>query len=308
MKDIVRADNCPWGRQESPERIVAKRDGRVQPIFDSPPLGCPSASSSLLVERFDLDETDWQTHELPEQVLTLFLKPAKLHRRLKDVAVSEIPLAAGHVSFSVREEWESARWNEKISILCVRIPDSALRNAAREYMPNERLEIVPKPQVTDARLTSLMKALEAERLRGYASGRLFLDGIEAAMAALLVSGYSAVSPKPMRATGGLPPHRLRRVLEFMHANIDRPVTLEDLASCVGLSASHFSHQFRTSTGATPHRYLLGLRVERSKDILQNPKLSVLDVAIAAGFQNQQHFATVFRHLVGVSPSTYRSRL
>ena len=208
----------------------------------------------------------------------------------------------------MREQWESARWNEKISILCVRIPDSALRNAAREYMPNERLEIVPKPQVTDARLTSLMKALEAERLRGYASGRLFLDGVEAAMAALLVSGYSTVSPKPGTTTGGLPPHRLRRVLEFMHANIDRPVTLEDLASCAGLSTSHFSHQFRASTGATPHRYLVGLRVERCKDILRNPKLSILEVAIASGFQNQQHFATVFRHLVGVSPSTYRSRL
>jgi AraC family transcriptional regulator len=256
VEDIVRGDSCRWHQQKSFQRIVAKREGRVQPIFDSPPLGCPSPSSSLLVERYDLAETDWQTHELADQVLTLFLKPAKLQRRLKDVAVSEIPLAAGHVSFSVREEWESARWNEKISILCVRIPDSALRNAAREYMPHERLEIVPKPQVTDARLTRLMKALEAERLRGYASGRLFLDGIEAAMAAVLVSGYSAVSPKPITTNGGLPPHRLRRVLEFIHANIDRPLTLEDLASCVGLSTSHFSHQFRASTGTTPYQYVL----------------------------------------------------
>ncbi len=88
----------------------------------------------------------------------------------------------------------------------------------------------------------------------------------------------------------------------MHANIDQQVTLASLAQTAGLSSSHFTHQFRTSTGTTPHQYLLGLRVERCKELLRNNEMSILEIALEAGFQNQQHFATVFRRLVGVSPS------
>jgi len=99
-----------------------------------------------------------------------------------------------------------------------------------------------------------------------------------------------------------------RVLEFMHANLHRQVSLGDLTACAGLSASHFSHQFRASTGASPSRYMLKLRIELSKQLLRNLKLSVLDVALAAGFENQQHFATVFRRIAGIPPSEYRRNL
>jgi len=106
---------------------------------------------------------------------------------------------------------------------------------------------------------------------------------------------------------GLHPWRLRRVVDYMHDNIQGPVTLEDLADCCGLSVSHFSHLFRVSMRISPHQYMLRLRVEHCKELLRKPDLSILEVALAAGFQNQQHFATVFRRFTGMSPSVYRSQ-
>jgi AraC family transcriptional regulator len=104
------------------------------------------------------------------------------------------------------------------------------------------------------------------------------------------------------------PHVLRRVVEFMHANIDKQIDLKDLAGCAGQSLSHFSFQFRASTNQSPHQYMLRLRVERSKELLTDSRLSVLDVGLEVGFRNQQHFATVFRNSVGVPPSVYRTQL
>jgi len=75
-----------------------------------------------------------------------------------------------------------------------------------------------------------------------------------------------------------------------------------------LSVSHFSHLFRISTGTSAHQYMLRLRVEHSQQLLRNRDLSILEVALEAGFQNQQHFATVFRRFLGVSPSAYRSQI
>lgn len=195
-----------------------------------------------------------------------------------------------------------------MSFLCARISDSALEEAARSLVDLDHVELQSTPRADDPRMMSLLYVLEAERELEYSAGRLLLDSVEAAIAVLLVTSHSTTPRKSVFRRGGLPPQRMRRVLEFMHANLHRQVSLGDLASCAGLSASHFSHQFRTSTDASPYRYMLRLRIELSKQLLGNLKFSVLDVALAAGFENQQHFATVFHRIAGIPPSEYRRHL
>jgi AraC family transcriptional regulator len=114
--------------------------------------------------------------------------------------------------------------------------------------------------------------------------------------------------KVSRLRGGLSPWQLSRVMEFMQSKTCERVTLNDLASYAGLSISHFCRQFRKSVGVTPQRCMVKLRIEKSLELLANPKLSILEVALASGFENQQHFATVFRRVAGMTPSTYRSLL
>jgi AraC family transcriptional regulator len=262
----------------------------------------------LLVERLDLEPTSWRSHLLEDQLLQFFMKPAVIGYSPKDAANVKIPVAAGQVLFCPRNEWHNISWDDRISLLSIRIPDSALMEAARERLTDRSLEIVPLRPVTDDRLTHLLFALDAERARGYSAGKLFVDGIETALANILTTCFNTFAPRSIRGKGGMAPHVLRRVVEFMHANIDKPIGLKDLADCAGLSLSHFSFQFRVSTNESPHQYMLRLRVERSKELLTDSRLSVLDVGLEVGFRNQHHFATVFRNSVGVPPSVYRTQL
>lgn len=170
---------------------------------------------------------------------------------------------------------------------------------------NGPLEFLPTPMIVDDRLTNLLYALESERKRGYPAGSLYVDGIELALATMLVRSYSVFPQKSPRTHGGLGSLRIRQTVEFMYANLDRPPTLRALAKCARLSPSQFSAQFRASTGVTPTRYMLRLRIERAKQLLRNSRLSVLEIGMTVGFDNQQHFATVFRRLAGISPSIYR---
>lgn len=289
-------------------RIMSERDGKLRPIFDLDPIGPPSPSPSLLVERFDLDRADWQTHVPDDHLITLFLAPVTMQKTMGAGSVAEMRLARGHVVISRRHVQESARWNEAISILCTRIAGTAVSEAAHEYPADEPPGTAPTSQVIDIRLTNLLYALEAERSTGYLGGRLFLDGLEAAMASLLVkhAGLSRQFSRLYR--GGLAPRLVRRVIEYMQANIDKQLALKDLAACVGLSSSHFAHQFHVSTGRSPHQFMLRLRVEQSKQLLREGDMSVLEVALRTGFQNHGHFATVFRRLVGASPSAFRREL
>jgi AraC family transcriptional regulator len=294
--------------KESAFRILSHREGSVQPMFDAAPIGPLSPSSSLLVERRDHEPTNWQSHFLEDQLFHLFMKPAVIGNSLRDAAFAKIPVAPGQVVFCPRNEWHNIRWGERISVLSVRIPDSALMEAARERLRGRPIEIVPKHVVTDDRLTHLLFALDAERARGYSSGKLFVDCIESALANILLTSFNTFAPRSISGKGGMAPHVLRRVVEFMHANMDKKISLKDLADCADLSLSHFSFQFRASTNQSPHQYMLRLRVERSKELLADSRLSVLDVGLEVGFRNQQHFATVFRNSVGVPPSVYRTQL
>ena len=294
--------------KESAFRILSHREGSVQPMFDAAPIGSLSPSSSLLVERRDLEPTSWQSHFLEDLLFHLFMKPAVIGNSLRDAAIAKIPVAPGQVVFCPRKEWHNIKWGKRISVLSIRIPDSALKEAARERLTERSLEIVPRHVVTDDRLTHLLFALEAERARGYSSGKLFVDCIESALANILLTSFNTFAPGSISGKGGMAPHVLRRVIDFMHANMDKQIGLKDLADCAGLSLSHFSFRFRASTNQSPHQYMLRLRVERSKELLTDHRLSVLDVGLEVGFRNQQHFATVFRNAVGVPPSVYRTQL
>jgi len=157
----------------------------------------------------------------------------------------------------------------------------------------------------DVRLAALVKAVNAERIVGFPSGRLFLDSMEQAIAATLVDAFAGQSRSAPPLRGGLGPARLRTIKELVHARIEEELTLVEMAQSVDLSPAHFARMFRKSAGETPHQFVLRNRIERAKEMLRAPEARVLDVAVACGFKTQQHFARVFRHVCGTSPREYR---
>src|SRR6201985_2049248 len=120
--------------KKSESRILSHREGSVQPMFDVAPIGPLSPSSSLLVESRDLEPTSWQSHLHEDQLLQFFMKPAMLGFSLKDAATIRIPVAPGQAVFCPRREWHNIKWGKRISVLSIRIPDSALKEAARERL------------------------------------------------------------------------------------------------------------------------------------------------------------------------------
>src|SRR5215472_15973402 len=241
-----------------------------------------------------------QVHE--ENALGMLLRPGSMEFGPRRSALRRTTFSAGEMGLCTPhlEQWIGAADMEH---LIVSISDAAL--AATCDGVGGSVELHPRWKMTDARLSSLLAAVNSERVAGFPNGRLFLDSVEQALAVALVNGY-AVRHRPVRTyRGGLSPARLRRVKEFVHAKMEDELQLSVLAQSVGLSTPHFSEMFRKSTGETPHQFVLRIRVERAKEMLRSAESRVLDVAIACGFKTQQHFARVFRHVCGTSPTEYR---
>jgi AraC-like DNA-binding protein len=89
------------------------------------------------------------------------------------------------------------------------------------------------------------------------------------------------------------------------ANIGRSIRLAELAEVCGLSKTHFGRAFKAASGKTPHGYLIWLRVEQAKHLLETTSMSMLEIADKCGFGQPQYFATVFQREVGITPTAWR---
>ena len=88
-------------------------------------------------------------------------------------------------------------------------------------------------------------------------------------------------------------------------NLAEDFQVTELASCCGLSRSHFSKAFKTSMGLPPHRWLMRRRIAQAQAMLARPDESIAEIAISCGFADQSHLTRVFHALVGVSPAAWR---
>jgi transcriptional regulator GlxA family with amidase domain len=104
--------------------------------------------------------------------------------------------------------------------------------------------------------------------------------------------------------GELARWRLKRAIDYVEAQLDKPVSLADLASSAGLTRMHFAAQFRAATGLRPHEYLLRRRIERAQEMLAGTGMSLVDVALSVGFQTQAHFTSVFKRYTGQPPRAW----
>ncbi|HHW09732.1 MAG TPA: helix-turn-helix transcriptional regulator [Firmicutes bacterium] len=95
--------------------------------------------------------------------------------------------------------------------------------------------------------------------------------------------------------------------DYIHQHIDEPLSLKVIAGAVGLSSSYLSRLFRTYRGTTITNYINHERVEAAKNLLNDPDLSVAEVAFATGFGSLQHFNRMFRATLGCTPTQYRNQ-
>lgn len=106
------------------------------------------------------------------------------------------------------------------------------------------------------------------------------------------------------ARGGLAGWQVRRLNALADGDL-RPLTAAALAREVRLSPYHFTRAFSSSMGTTPGRWLTRARVERARDLLEDPGLSVTEVARQVGYKGAPQLTRAFRCQIGESPTRYR---
>lgn len=97
----------------------------------------------------------------------------------------------------------------------------------------------------------------------------------------------------------------KKAIRYISKNFSKNLTLDDVANHVHLNPAYFSTLFKQSTGSSFKEYLNMVRVEESKRLLANTDYSIIDIALATGFEDQSYFSKVFKKYTGLTPKQYR---
>jgi AraC family transcriptional regulator len=163
--------------------------------------------------------------------------------------------------------------------------------------------------IDDDVIDQIGRSILSELALETSAGRMYVDTASATLAARLLQKYSdngAYPPlEPYAST--LDSLRLRRVLEYVEANIEGDITLADLAGVAGYSLFHFARKFKLSMGVSPHRYISGVRMEKAMAELASGKLPLAEIALNANFSSQSSFTRAFHRATGVTPKGYQRR-
>ena len=99
--------------------------------------------------------------------------------------------------------------------------------------------------------------------------------------------------------------QVRRVREYIDANIGGRILVSDLSHIARLSEGHFTRAFKRTFGETPHAYITRLRLELASRAMLSSNAPLTDIALTCGFTDQAHLCRLFRRWIGRTPAQWR---
>lgn len=246
---------------------------------------------------------------LSEHIVALHQGGPKRIRRWQASEEAVWDVAQDSVSFY--PAFRANRWATQgpIAFTHLTLSPGLLARFAREEFDREPRDLTLLDRVGehDPLIAQLLLALAAD-VRAGGAGRLYRESLVTALVVAALRRHSTLERAvPLPARGGLAGWQLRRVVDLMAQQLDGDLGIAELTALTGYSRAQFFRAFRQSTGQTPSRYLLGLRIARARELLIDRRETVETVARSVGFSGPGTFAKAFARSTGMSPTAYRRR-
>ena len=201
-------------------------------------------------------------------------------------------------------------WATADETLHLFIKPDLLRSVAieTECLNPNNIELLPVLKTYDPKIEQLTKLLFEEMQNHSFGSKLYLESLKQVLIIHLLRNYSVFKPVFRQNNKGLAPYKLGQTIEYIHAYLDRDLSLEVIAKQIGMSRSYFADQFKQAMGVAPHQYVIQQRIEKAKRLLKERTLSIAEIALESGFASQSHLNKAFGKYVGTTPKNYRQQL
>jgi AraC family transcriptional regulator len=245
--------------------------------------------AGLALEEYSVPSCVIPRHEHVEHFVHVVLHGSVKYEVLTRGKTLQFTANPGTTFVLPRGTIDEMRWMGPTHRIAAAIHPSLFVNALDETACDNDIELTEHWNLMDSHILAVMHAMATDLAEGSPAGRLYGETLANALAVYLLKRYTVRRRAPVAYRGGLPGYRLRRVLDYIGDNLSDNLSLSELAGVAGMSAHYFAELFRKSTGHSPHRYVLLQRIEHAKQSLCERGISVIEAALAAGFENPSQF-------------------
>ncbi len=285
----------------TPDELPRWVPGEV--TMDSAPLGW----DGVRIRGYRYNPSDVPIPGLQDYVIVVYQGGATpMNRRCTGDWCSEW-VAPGNMSLLTRAAQSHWRWSDAIEVTHLYLSAGAVAEvAAQVYERRVRdVELFDVLRTNDPVLSGIATFLARESREGDLGGRLYVDSLKNQACVHMLRRYANVSFREPSSYGGLSGAQCRLLIQFVEENLDRNISLADMADVVQLSIFHFIRKFRTAFDCPPHTYVMRRRIEHAKRQLARRDIPLKVVAADCGFSDQSHMTRVFRRLLATTPAEYR---
>lgn len=279
-----------------------------EPLIQSVDLVRPLAADLLTLEYFEAEPASMPTdrYEQHHIILNLRNEPHRLenwrdgeHRDFIYHKNEIIVTPAG-----VESGW---RWHVKTKCIIITLDPSKFERFARTELGillSDRA-LLNLPQFLDEDITQSGIQLK-EALQSEMGSQVMFESFARIFLTKLILKYG-LQEEEYDFSKSFTAQHYKQVLDYIAANYNNNILLEDLAAQAALSTSHFSRLFKQTIGQSPYQFLMAYRIEQAKKMLDNPHNLMIDIAMNCGFSDQAHFSRTFKKLEGLTPKQYRQK-
>jgi len=177
--------------------------------------------------------------------------------------------APGDLSLLTRSQGSHWHWTEDIDVSHVYLSEALVSRVATDVMERSVAEVQLHDvlRTQDATLTAIVDAITREAHQQGIGGALYVEALGTQLAVQLLRRYACVTFRDSVAGGRLSRSQVGRLLAYIEARLNEPISLDDLATVVGMGVCTFSRHFRETLGRAPHAFVIDRRVERAKRML-----------------------------------------
>ena len=101
---------------------------------------------------------------------------------------------------------------------------------------------------------------------------------------------------------------IREAITFIENNYEKDIKIEDISEVLKLNRSYFGKIFKIATGKSPQSFLINYRMTKAAELLTLTKLSVNEIGMLVGYQNQMHFSRAFKMIYKIPPREWRNKI
>jgi AraC family transcriptional regulator len=260
----------------------------------------------IMLEVFPAGQCDF-TGMFENHGITLYLNGCMdLYQRFEG-KVSHTQMRRGNIIISPAEAPKTFQYQGDSDFLVVHIAPVLLLRLAEEMKGSHSgaVEVLNQFCVRDVQIESLARQLWHEyQTHDLASG-ICAESLASQFAVHVLRHYSNIGKTAQAPSSKLSAQALKRAVDYIEANLSNDLTVAELARALSMSAGHFAHAFKSTTGIAPHRYVIERRLELAKSLLRQTQLPISAVAMRSGFTTQSHFSVTFQNLTAQTPSAFR---